>query len=105
SSGGLSRAVAATPYFRDLAPAFLRVRAATDRILDLNQDAMLRKSDRAREQASRMGTVMVAVSLLALVVGIILSSLLTGRLVQPVARLRTAADRIGAGDFSARVPV
>jgi len=101
----LPPAEAARRYFDELAPAFLTVRAATDRILDLNQDAMLRKSDRAREQAERMGTVMVVVSLAALLAGIVLSSLFTGRLVQPVARLRAAADRIGAGDFSARVPV
>jgi two-component system, NtrC family, sensor histidine kinase KinB len=102
---GLDPTAAAETYFRDLAPDFLAVRQATDRILDLNQDAMLRKSDRAREQAARMGTVMIAASLGALLLGIILSSLLTNRLVQPVARLREAAHRIGAGDFSARVPV
>src|SRR4029453_17348619 len=52
-----------------------------------------------------MGTMMLLASLTALVVGIVLSSLLTGRLLLPVARLREAADRIGAADFSARGPV
>jgi NtrC-family two-component system sensor histidine kinase KinB len=102
---GFDPAAAVEMYFRDLAPDFLAVRQATDRILDLNQDAMLRKSDRAREQATRMGTVMIAASLSTLLLGIVLSSLLTNRLVQPVARLREAAHRIGTGDFSARVPV
>ena len=96
---------AAALYFRELGPAFLAVRAATDSILDLNQDAMLRKSDAAREQAARTNTAMVVASLASLLLGVVLSSLLTNRLVQPVGRLRTAADRIGAGDFSARVPV
>jgi NtrC-family two-component system sensor histidine kinase KinB len=96
---------AAELYDRALAPGFLAVRQANDHILDLNQDAMLRKSDRAREQAARMGTVMVVASLGALLLGIVLSSLLTARLAQPVARLREAADRIGGGDFAARVPV
>ncbi len=102
---GFDPAAAAEHYFRTLAPSSLAVRKANDRILDLNQDAMLHKSDRAREQAERMGTVMVTASLTALLLGIVLSSLLTGRLLQPVGRLREAADRIGAGDFSARVPV
>ena len=66
---------------------------------------MLLKSDRARDQAARLGTVMISASLIALLLGIIVSSLLTGRLLRPVARLRQAADRIGAGDFAARVPV
>jgi len=99
-------AVEAAPrYFRELAPAFLAVRAGSDRILDLNQDAMLRKSDRARVQATQMGTVMVVASLAALLLGILLSSIITARLVQPVQRLRAAVTRIGAGDFTARVPV
>ncbi len=102
---GLEANAAAAAYFRDLAPDFLAVRDAADRILDLNQDAMLQKSDRAREQAASVGRVMVGASLGALLLGIVLSSWLTNRLVQPVARLRAAAHRIGAGDFGARVPV
>lgn len=102
---GLTGQAASDYYFQSLAPSYLAVRRSIDRILDLNQDAMLRKSDRAREQAQRMGTMMLLASLTALVVGIVLSSLLTGRLLLPVARLREAADRIGAADFSARVPV
>src|SRR5262245_53829845 len=102
---GLTGPAAAEYYFQNLAPSYLAVRKSIDRILDLNQDAMLRKSDRAREQAQRTGNMMLLASLTALVVGIVLSSLLTGRLLLPVSRLREAADRIGAGDFSARVPV
>jgi signal transduction histidine kinase len=105
AQAGLDPSAAAQGYFRDLAPDFLAVRDATDRILDINQDAMLQKSDRAREQATSVGRVMVGGSLGALLLGVVLSSWLTNRLVQPVARLRGAAHRIGAGDFSARVPV
>ena len=102
---GLDSGAAAELYFRTLEPGFLAVRKATNRILDLNQDAMLLKSDRAREQAARTGTLMVSASLAALLLGVVLSSLLTGRLLQPVGHLRQAVDRIGAGDFTARVPV
>jgi len=92
-------------YFADVAPDFDALRAATARVLVLNQDAILLKSDRAREQARRMGTVMISASLAAMLIGLLATSLLTARLVQPLRRLRAAADRIGAGDFSARVPV
>jgi signal transduction histidine kinase len=91
-------------YFTQLAPDFDALRAAAGRVLVLNQDAILLKSDRAREQARRMGTVMIASSLAAVLLGLLATSFLTARLVQPLRRLRTAADRIGAGDFSARVP-
>jgi nitrogen fixation/metabolism regulation signal transduction histidine kinase len=102
---GVEPAARSDFYFRVLEPAFVAVRRSIDRILELNQDAMLLKSDRAREQAARLGTVMVSASLMALLLGVIVSSLLTGRLLRPVARLRQAADRIGSGDFAARVPV
>jgi two-component system, NtrC family, sensor histidine kinase KinB len=92
-------------YFDRLEPAFRAVREATDNVLVINQDAMLLKADRTREQATRTNTLMVVASLAALMLGIIVSSLLTNRVVQPLGRLRKAADRIGAGDFSARVPV
>ncbi len=101
----LRAAPAAAVYFDRLAPAFLATREATERVLTLNQDAMLRKSDHTRDHAARTGTIMVIASLAALLLGVLVSALLTSRLVLPVARLRAAADRIGAGDFSARVPV
>ncbi len=92
-------------YARELGPGFLAVRAAATRLLDLNQDAMVRKSDRARTQAARTVSGMLLAAIAALVIGVLLSSLLTRRLLQPVGVLRTAVDRIGSGDFSARAPV
>ncbi|MEO8602281.1 MAG: ATP-binding protein [bacterium] len=92
-------------YFATLAPAFEALRSTTTRILELNQDAMVLKSDRARAQARRMGTLMVGASLAALILGLLATSLFTARLVRPLQRLRAAAERIGGGDFAARVPV
>lgn len=102
---GLEVNAARARYVDELAPGFLAVRAAAARVLDLNQDAMLRKSDRARAQATRTVSAMLLATLAALGIGFALSSLLTRRLLQPLAALRTAVDRIGAGDFAARAPV
>jgi signal transduction histidine kinase len=96
---------AAAIYFERMAPAFAVVHATTIRILELNQDAMLLKSERARATAARMGTLMVGASLAALALGLLATSLLTARLVQPLQRLRAAADRIGSGDFAAQVAI
>src|SRR4051794_8240400 len=42
-------AAAAELYFRTLEPAFLAVKGAADEILGMNQDAMVRKSERAQK--------------------------------------------------------
>lgn len=101
----LPRAEAEQRYVDRVAPAADALRHAADRILALNQDAMVLKSEHARREAASMSSLMIGASLAALGLGLLLSSLLTGRLVQPLAALRAAADRIGGGDFSARVPV
>lgn len=102
---GLGPGAARTLYVDQLAPAFRAVRATAARVLDLNQDAMLRKSDRARARAANTGSVMLLAAAAALVIGLILSSLLTTRLLLPLGALRRAVDRIGGGDFGARVPI
>jgi signal transduction histidine kinase len=101
----LDTVAARTLYASELGPGFLAVRAAAARLLDVNQDAMLRKSDRARTQAARTVSAMLIATLAALVIGLVLSSLLTRRLLRPVGALRAAVDRIGGGDFSARAEV
>ena len=102
---GLDERAARARYQDELAPRVLALRAATARVLELNQDAMLRKSDRTAAAAARAVSVMLVVTLAALAIGLALSSLLTGRLLQPLGALRAAVDRIGAGDFAARAPV
>jgi signal transduction histidine kinase len=96
---------ASDQYFQHLAPVFTATRTAVDQVLDLNQDAMVRKSERAVAEAERMSATILGASLLALLAGFGLSVMLTDRLVQPLDALRVAVERIGAGDFGARVPV
>jgi two-component system nitrogen regulation sensor histidine kinase NtrY len=61
--------------------------------------------ERSRAMQLRFNLVLMAVSLLTLAVAIWFALWLANRLVAPIARLALAAERVGAGDLDARVPV
>jgi PAS domain S-box-containing protein len=90
-------------YLTTLRSLFLSVKDAADEILIINQDAMVQKSERARKEAQRLNTVMVAAALGALLIGTLASLSLTQRLLRPLSVLTQAVHRLGQGDFAARV--
>ncbi|WP_257459403.1 HAMP domain-containing sensor histidine kinase [Archangium lipolyticum] len=92
-------------YFESLAPAFLAAREATQDILVLNQDAMVRKSDALRRQSRRVNTLMVTAVVVALVGGLLASASLTQRALRPVSVLSQAVRRLGQGDLATRAVV
>jgi signal transduction histidine kinase len=92
-------------YFDTLEPAFLQVKALEEEILNLNQDAMVRKSDEARKSAERVDRLLLFSTVLSLLLGGFASSVLTGRLLRPLSVLAQAARRIGQGDLEARAVV
>ncbi len=92
-------------YFDVLVPSTDAVRAAANEILALNQDAMGRKSDRARRVAERNVTVVVAATIAALALGLVSSLVLTARLLRPLKVLSRSVRRIGEGDLEARARV
>ncbi len=61
--------------------------------------------ERSRVMQLRFNLVLMAVSLLTLIVAVWYALWLANRLVAPIARLADAAERVGAGDLDARVPV
>jgi two-component system nitrogen regulation sensor histidine kinase NtrY len=61
--------------------------------------------ERSRVMQLRFNLVLIAVSVLTLVVAMWFALWLANRLVTPIARLALAAERVGAGDLDARVPV
>jgi signal transduction histidine kinase len=75
----------------------------TNRITNLNQDAMVRKSDSARKGAERKSSLMEFVTLASFVLGILASLYLTNRLTRPLGVLTAAVRRVGQGDLAARV--
>jgi signal transduction histidine kinase len=92
-------------YFSDLEAVFYRVKTAADEILAINQDTMVRKSDNVLRTAERMNAITISVALGALALGLIVSSLLIRRMLQPLAALSEATHRLGEGNFDTRAHV
>ncbi len=92
-------------YFATLLPEFLAVKKAADKILELNEDAMIGKSDRARRVAGEWNTLLVGVSIAGLVLGLVASSLMTSRVLRPLGVLGQTARRLGEGDVAVRARV
>jgi NtrC-family two-component system sensor histidine kinase KinB len=92
-------------YFAELEASFYAVKTAADEILAINQDAMVRHSDAVRRTAERMNTITISVALAALVLGLFISSLLTRRMLQPLAALSEATHKLGEGNFETRAHV
>jgi signal transduction histidine kinase len=89
---------------RDL-PSLLAVERSTDDILAVNQDAMVRKSDRAERDTARMSNALFTATVAACLLGILASAILTTRLVRPLSILSQAARRIGQGDLAVRARI
>ncbi|MEW6440068.1 MAG: ATP-binding protein [bacterium] len=96
---------AAAAYYEKLYPEFLAVKEGADKILAMNQDAMVRKSDQVRRLAARLTTSMVFSAILAAMAGLLLSVWLTRRLLRPLSVLAQAVRRLGGGDLEARAIV
>jgi signal transduction histidine kinase len=92
-------------YFDELVPRVHAVKAAAQQVLDLNQDGMVRKSERARQVAGQLMALVLGVTAAGLLAGTLLATWLTSRIVRPVSVLALAAQRIGTGDLSARARV
>jgi len=92
-------------YFDELQPALLRVKEAAERVLEINQDAMLLKSERARGTAERNRTLLLLAISSALGLGLLASVSLTRRALRPLRLLSLAVRRIGEGDLDARARI
>jgi two-component system nitrogen regulation sensor histidine kinase NtrY len=106
----------------DRVEAVLKLQPGSDRYIYVSREvdsAVLARADRAagaldeyksliersRVMQLRFNLMLMAVSLLTLAVAIWFALWLANRLVAPIARLALAAERVGAGDLDARVPV
>lgn len=92
-------------YFEELQPEFIRLKDAAEKILEINQDAMLLKSDRARATAERNRSLLLLSTICALVLCLFASVSLTRRALRPLNLLSLAVRRIGEGDLEARARI
>jgi signal transduction histidine kinase len=92
-------------YFGELLPAFSGVKAAAARVLDINQDGMLRRSDAAQHSARRYHLLLLSLALGGSALGLWASTSLISRLLRPVQVLAQASRRIGEGDLATRARV
>ncbi len=102
---GTDHAALEADYFKTMNPLFVATKDAANRILDLNQDAMVRKRDQARRAAERSNAVMIATALLASLIGLLASTVLTNRILRPLSVLGQTARRLGEGDMEVRAKV
>ncbi|HYR56124.1 MAG TPA: ATP-binding protein [Myxococcaceae bacterium] len=92
-------------YLSRLNPSFVAVKDAADVILDLNQDAMVRKSEALRRRGEQVRQLTILGVFAAFVIGLWFSSALTARALRPVSILSQAVRRLGQGDLEARARV
>ena len=90
-------------YFTHLEPQFNKLRADCEHLLQLNQRAMLAKSEAAASVAQLWfyRTLLIAGVLVA--VGLWLAFFLSNRIVEPLHQLTTTTARMAGGDLEARV--
>ncbi|MBF5045247.1 HAMP domain-containing protein [Aggregicoccus sp. 17bor-14] len=89
-------------YLRATEPALRALESAAAQVLALNQDAMVRKSERQRQQSERANALALGGVLAALALGLGTGVALTRRALQPVTLLGEAVRRLGQGDLDAR---
>jgi len=92
-------------YFTTLEPQFNKLRADCDHLLQLNQRAMVGKSEAAAGVAQLWfyRTLLVAGILVA--AGLTLAVFLSNRIVEPLRQLTTTTTKMAGGDLEARVAV
>lgn len=81
------------------------LRSAVERILQMNRDAMRRKSDRARREAERIAAVLAVTAVLAFLLAVLLSGSWIHRILARVRVLERAVKRLSGGDFDARIRI
>jgi NtrC-family two-component system sensor histidine kinase KinB len=92
-------------YFTDLEPQFNKLRADCEHLLQLNQRAMLAKSEAAAGVAQLWFYRTLLIAGVLVVAGLFLAFFLANRIVEPLRQLTATTARMAGGDLEARVTV
>jgi PAS domain S-box-containing protein len=92
-------------YFQTLEPQFNKLRADCDHLLQLNQRAMLAKSEAAADVARRWFYLTLLMAGVMVAAGIWLAFLLADRIVEPLRQLTATTAKIAGGDLDAKAEV
>ncbi|HEV7474014.1 MAG TPA: HAMP domain-containing protein, partial [Pyrinomonadaceae bacterium] len=92
-------------YFTRLEPQFNKLRAECERLLQLNQRAMLAKSEAAAGVAQLWFYRTLLFASVLVVAGLLLAFFLANRIVEPLRQLTATTTRMAGGDLEARVTV
>ena len=92
-------------YFSHLEPQFNKLRAACEHLLQLNQRAMLAKSEAAAGVAQLWFYRALLIAGVLVVAGSLLAFILANRIVEPLRQLTASTAKIAGGDLDAKVNV
>jgi len=92
-------------YFTRLEPQFNKLRAECDHLLQLNQRAMLAKSEAAAGVAQLWFYRTLLGAGVLVVAGLLLALFLSNRIVEPLRQLTATTAKMAGGDLDARVAV
>jgi two-component system, NtrC family, sensor histidine kinase KinB len=92
-------------YFAELEPQFNKLRADCEHLLQLNQRAMLAKSEAAARVAQLWFYRTLVIAGVLVAAGLVLAFLLAKRIIEPLRELTQSTARIAGGDLNAKVTV
>ena len=92
-------------YLNDLGPTFAAVKETASRILEINQDSMVKANNDARKLSRDSSSCMVGALTVGFVVAVVTIYHLSHSIVQPVQNLTESALALGEGKLDQHVPV
>ena len=92
-------------YFAGLEPQFNKLRADCEHLLQLNQRAMLAKSESAAGVAQLWFYRTLLIAGVFVAAGLYLAFFLANRVIEPLRQLTASTAKIAGGDLNAKVPV